>query len=142
MNIPNHQLQSLEGSNSKLNDVSVKKGEIKFIKFSGYKDKDETPENIPFLKEISLELKRGGFYGVVGKVGSGKSALLRAIIAEIPFCKGSIVKNGSVALVEQEPPMFVGTVRENILFGKKMEPSQYMKIVRICCLEDDFKAWK
>ena len=116
-------MEPLEGSDSKLPDVSVEKGEIKFLKFSGYKNKDQSPENIPFLKEISLEFRRGGFYGVVGKVGSGKSALLRAIIGEIPFCKGSIVKNGSVALVEQEPPIFIGTVRENILFGKKMEPS-------------------
>ena len=55
---------------------------------------------------------------MVGRVGSGKSALLKAIIGEVPFCKGTVAKKGSVAFVEQEPPMFVGTVRENILFGK------------------------
>jgi ABC-type multidrug transport system fused ATPase/permease subunit len=70
------------------------------------------------LKGISFHLKKGGFYGVVGRVGSGKSALLKAIIGEVPFCKGTVAKKGSVAFVEQEPPMFVGTVRENILFGK------------------------
>ena len=37
------------------------------------------------LKDINLEIKKNDFYYLIGKVGSGKTSLLRAIYADIPI---------------------------------------------------------
>lgn len=48
------------------------------------------------LKDISFEVKKGEFFGIVGRNGSGKSTLLK-IIAEIYRpTKGSLQKNGKL----------------------------------------------
>ncbi|HBJ76919.1 MAG TPA: phosphonate ABC transporter ATP-binding protein [Porphyromonadaceae bacterium] len=44
-------------------------------------------ENI-ILKDVSFELSQGEFLYVVGKVGSGKSSLLKTIYAEVPIVEG------------------------------------------------------
>jgi hypothetical protein len=55
----------------------------------------------PFLKDIDLKIKRGAFVMVCGMVGSGKSALLGAMLNEMNVVKGSVVVNGRVALAPQ-----------------------------------------
>ena len=47
----------------------------------------------------------------MGKVGAGKTSLLLAILEEIPYCRGRIAREGSIAFVEQEPVIFSTTVR-------------------------------
>ncbi len=44
-------------------------------------------ENI-VLKEVNLEVKKGEFVYLIGKVGSGKSSLLKAMYGEIPINEG------------------------------------------------------
>jgi ATP-binding cassette, subfamily C (CFTR/MRP), member 4 len=53
-------------------------------------------------------------------VGSGKSGLLGAILGEIPYYAGTLSIKGSIAYVEQEPIVFSDTIRNNILFGRKL----------------------
>lgn len=43
-------------------------------------DDVETTEPRRHLSEISLQIKRGSLVAVVGRVGSGKSSLLRALL--------------------------------------------------------------
>jgi len=45
-------------------------------------------ENV-ILTDASLTLRKGAFIYVIGKVGSGKSSLLKALYCEIPVRKGS-----------------------------------------------------
>ena len=41
------------------------------------------------LSEISLEIKRGEFVYLIGKVGTGKSSLIKTLNAELPLEKGT-----------------------------------------------------
>ena len=47
--------------------------------------------------------------------------MLGVLIDEIPYYSGSVVKEGSIAYVEQEPVIFSATIRENIIFGAKFK---------------------
>jgi ABC-type bacteriocin/lantibiotic exporter with double-glycine peptidase domain len=40
------------------------------------------------LKNISIHIKKGSFIGVTGKIGSGKSGLLGAMLDELPYYSG------------------------------------------------------
>lgn len=91
----------------------------------------------PSLVNLNLRFTKGNFYGVCGKIGSGKSGLLGAILNEIPYYSGTFVKKGSVVYVEQEPIIFSSSVRENILFGKEYNQQQYDFSLRNSCLEAD-----
>jgi ATP-binding cassette, subfamily C (CFTR/MRP), member 4 len=73
---------------------------------------------VPSLKNISCNFKFGRLYGITGKVGSGKSGLIGAILKEIPYYSGSMQINGKIAYVEQEPVTFSDTVKNNIIFGR------------------------
>ncbi len=46
------------------------------------------------LKDVNLEVKKGEFIYLIGKVGSGKSSLLKTIYAEIPVIEGTVFAVG------------------------------------------------
>lgn len=56
---------------------------------------------------------------------------------EIPH----IYINGSVAYFSQQSHIFSKTIRENILFNHAYEEEKYNAIIKMCCLEDDFKIF-
>ena len=49
---------------------------------------------IPVLKNVSLEVRRGEFLGIVGPNGGGKSTLVGAILGVLKCQSGSILING------------------------------------------------
>lgn len=46
-------------------------------------------QKITILKDVSLEIKSGEFIYIIGKVGSGKSSLLKTLYAELPLEYGN-----------------------------------------------------
>lgn len=122
-----------------LNNSELKNGEVEFVNFNGYWSVKEF--ETPSLKNISLKVEQGKLYGIVGKVGSGKSGLLGAILQETPYCSGSLRVKGSIAYVEQEPYIVPGTVRNNILFGHEFDERFYNEVIKVCCLESDLKIF-
>lgn len=42
---------------------------------------------------------------------------------------------GKIAYVSQQPWVFSGTVRNNILFGKEYRKEKYEKVLRVCALK-------
>ena len=83
------------------------------------------------LTNVSFSAGRGETVGVIGGTGSGKSSLVHLIprfydatAGEVFLC-GRPVKSlsrdailSSVAIVDQKPRLFTGTIRDNLRFGK------------------------
>lgn len=91
------------------------------------------------LSDINLEFhKRGRLIGVTGAIGSGKSSLLQAFLRELPIESGLININGKVSYASQEPWVFASSIRQNILFGEKMDKKRYEMVIKACDLEKDF----
>lgn len=61
--------------------------------------------------------------------------MLMALLRELPVSSGDIHLNGSVGYVSQQPWVFSGTLKENILFGKKYETKRYEEVIKACALE-------
>lgn len=83
------------------------------------------------LREISLRAAPGEMIALVGPTGSGKSTLVNLLPAFYELSSGRIWIDGQdisqvsleslraqIGIVSQEPFLFNGTVRENILYGR------------------------
>ena len=70
-----------------------------------------------------------------------QTSLLHAILKELPLTSGSIMVEGSISYASQEPWLFTGSVRKNILFGQSMDRHRYKEVVRVCALERDFQLF-
>lgn len=95
----------------------------------------------PILKDINLVVGRGTTIVCSGPVGSGKTALGKALIGELPIASGSIsVSSKLIGYCEQSPWLPSGTVKEAICGFSPEETKWYKQVVRLCCLDDDFLA--
>uniref|UniRef100_A0A674EJH8 Multidrug resistance-associated protein 4 n=1 Tax=Salmo trutta TaxID=8032 RepID=A0A674EJH8_SALTR len=64
-----------------------------------------------------------------------QSSLLSAILGELPHDKGVLRVKGQLTYTSQQPWVFPGTIRSNILFGKELHPQKYEKVLRACALK-------
>ena len=100
------------------------------------------PEYKIALDKINFLAKKGELSCIVGRVGSGKSALIQSILGDLNRINGSVTIHGEIAYVAQVPWIMNGTVRENILFGHRYDPVFYEKTVKACALTVDFAILK
>ncbi|XP_074035480.1 probable multidrug resistance-associated protein lethal(2)03659 isoform X2 [Leptinotarsa decemlineata] len=98
---------------------------------------DKSSSN-PVLKNINLKVRKGKLTGVIGPVGSGKSSLLQTLLGELTVTSGNMKIFGTTSYSSQEPWVFSGTIRQNILFGAEYNQSRYKEVIRVCDLEKDF----
>ncbi|XP_065757968.1 ATP-binding cassette sub-family C member 4-like [Muntiacus reevesi] len=96
----------------------------------------------PVLRGLSFTVRPGELLAVVGPVGAGKSSLLSALLGELPPSHGNVNIHGRIAYVSQQPWVFPGTVRSNILFGKKYEEDRYKEVIKACALEKNLQNLK
>ncbi len=59
-----------------------------------YKDVEILRKELVVLKHVSFELDKGEFVYLIGKVGSGKSSLMKSMYAEVPVMSGDAVVLG------------------------------------------------
>ena len=84
------------------------------------------------LDGISFKVKKGDSVGIIGSTGSGKSSLVNLIAGFYLPSDGDVIVKGkntkntidgsiinAVAVVPQRAALFKGTVRSNVLVGKK-----------------------
>lgn len=126
----------------KLSDIS---SEIRFndVNF-------EYVENVPVLKNINLEIKKGETVAFVGNSGGGKTTIVNLIPRFYDIKSGSITIDGidirdytleslrqNIAVVFQDNFLFSGTIRENILLGNEnATEEQIQKAVKMAYLDD------
>lgn len=84
------------------------------------------------LKEINISLEKGKTLGLVGKIGSGKTSLLKQLLRFYPVKEKSIYINSipieayeiksirdKIAYVPQNHILFSKSIKENVEFGEK-----------------------
>uniref|UniRef100_A0A7M4FK98 Multidrug resistance-associated protein 4 n=1 Tax=Crocodylus porosus TaxID=8502 RepID=A0A7M4FK98_CROPO len=94
---------------------------------------------VPTLAQLSFTVRPGELLAVIGPVGAGKSSLLSAVLGEVPKDEGLINVRGRIAYVSQQPWVFSGTVRSNILFDKEYVKEKYEKVLKVCALKKDME---
>ncbi|GAB0093529.1 probable multidrug resistance-associated protein lethal(2)03659 [Sergentomyia squamirostris] len=89
------------------------------------------------LISMNLDAKEGKVCAVIGPVGSGKTTLLQTIIGELQLDEGTIEVNGRVSYAAQEPWLFEGSIRRNILFVEEYDEERYHEVIKVCALQKD-----
>ncbi|ORZ00014.1 P-loop containing nucleoside triphosphate hydrolase protein [Lobosporangium transversale] len=103
------------------------------------------------LKGISADFPVGQLSLIVGPTGSGKSALLLALLGELDRLEGKTYlprldydethtrgRGSGIAYVAQTAWLQNSTIRDNILFGKEFDEVRYNAVIEGCALVTDF----
>ncbi len=88
------------------------------------------PNGKEVLTDVSFDLERGKTYAFVGPTGGGKTTTASLMARLYDPTKGKIILNGTdirsmdveartskIGFILQEPFLFTGTIRDNILYG-------------------------
>ncbi len=116
----------------------------------------------PILTDVTISVHAGERIALVGPSGAGKSTTLKLLMRFYDVTQGAITIDGydirelplaflrsQIGLVQQEPFLFNGTVRENILYGDLLagqdEVEAAAKVARahdfIMALPDEYDTW-
>lgn len=115
--------------------LKVSKGSIQFDHISfGYENKKE------LFHDFSLEIEGGQTVALVGKSGSGKTTLAYMLTGFYQQKKGKIIIDGkdisecslksireSIGIVQQDVLVFDGSIKDNLLLGKKGASDEEIK---------------
>jgi len=111
----------------------------------------------PALHDLSFDVPAGALIGVTGPVGSGKTALTRAILGLYPLESGSVLidgrpveelpaseRTGLIGYLPQNALLFSGSLRENVTLtpeGAAAGDDFLMRAMRLAVLEEDVRAF-
>ena len=110
------------------------KGEINYdhVSFEYIKDRE-------VLHDINLHIKPGETIAFVGTTDAGKSTIVALVDRSYEVSKGSVTIDGydvrkvtqeslrkQIGVVLQEPFLFSGTIRENIIYGREYATEEMM----------------
>ena len=109
--------------------------EFKNVTFGYVKDK-------PVLKNFNLKINKGEKVALVGKTGAGKTTIVNLLMCFHNHYDGEILIDGVelrsldkneyrklISMVLQDTWLFEGTLRENIVFDKKISDEELKKIL-------------
>jgi ATP-binding cassette, subfamily B, bacterial len=101
------------------------------------------------LDDVSFTLQRGSFTVVTGRVGSGKSTLVRVLMGLLPREAGEVWWNDTLvtdpashfvpprsAYTSQVPRLFSDTLRENVAMGRT-DDSGLRRAIELAVMEHD-----
>jgi ABC-type multidrug transport system fused ATPase/permease subunit len=104
------------------------------------------------IRGVDLSLRRGSLTVITGRVGSGKTTLVRVLLGLLPKESGEILWNDQpvqdvgaffipprCAYTAQVPRLFSNTLRNNILLGLDKQDDEVMEAARLAVMEQDLK---
>jgi ATP-binding cassette, subfamily B, bacterial len=105
------------------------------------------------IEQVNFTMQRGEFVVVTGRIGSGKSTLVRVLLGLLPPQAGEICWNGlrvedpaaffrppRCAYTSQVPRLFSDSLRENILMGLDEKSVDLQSALHLSVLEPDLLA--
>ncbi|MBQ8781176.1 MAG: ABC transporter ATP-binding protein [Oscillospiraceae bacterium] len=105
----------------------------------------------PVLNGISVDIKKGERFAILGATGSGKSSLVNLIPRFYDVTEGAVLVDGidvrdckleelrdKVGMVLQKSELFSGTVEENIRWGLKEASEEDVERAAIIAQADEF----
>jgi ATP-binding cassette subfamily B protein len=111
------------------------------------------PDSGNGIRDIGFRLERGKFLVITGRIGSGKSTLVRTLLGMLPRTGGTIRWNGRVveepasflkpprtSYTPQVPRLFSDTLRENITQGNRVAPEALDRVIRLAVMEQDLQT--
>lgn len=100
------------------------------------------------INNLNLTIKKYEKLAIVGETGSGKSTIIKLIIGLLKDYQGQILISNenlsnlnlndlynNITYISQESPIFDGTLRENIVFDKKISDQEIIKVLKLVSLE-------
>lgn len=78
-----------------------------------------------------LQVKAGELVCVVGRVGSGKSSLVQALLGEMERESGHVRVGGCVAYAAQQAWIVNATVKGNVTFGRAFDEDRWEMCVDV-----------
>lgn len=97
------------------------------------------------LKNFNLKINKGEKIAFVGSSGSGKSTIVQILMRFYPIEEGQILMDGhdinkynlhsyrrQIGLVSQEPTLFLGTIRDNIVYNHKIKKEVNGQVKKYC----------
>lgn len=95
----------------------------------------ESQSRSPFqLRDVQLKIPKGSFVCIMGRIASGKSALLQALLGDMRPIRGKVTFGGTVSLATQSPWIQSTSIRDNILFGTQLNSPRFATVVNACAL--------
>ncbi|KAI3323373.1 P-loop containing nucleoside triphosphate hydrolase protein [Xylariaceae sp. AK1471] len=101
--------------------------------------------NVSVFKGINITIEKGQFAALVGASGCGKTSIVSLLERFYDVQRGQILANGTdittldvyeyrkqLSLVAQEPTLFQGTLRENILLGVDPDSISEEQLHAVC----------
>ena len=105
-------------------------------------------ENKSIIENLSFIIKANSSIALVGESGSGKSTIIKLIMGLVKYNSGQILIDDkelkalnlnsfydNVTYVSQEAPIFDGTLRENLVFDKKISDEKILRVLKLVCLD-------
>ena len=110
------------------------------------------PDSENGIEGVDLRLERGTLTVITGRVGCGKTTLLRVLLGLLPMEAGEVHWNGETvddpgaffapprsAYTAQVPRLFSNTLRNNILMGLARDDDGLIQAVRLAVMERDLE---
>lgn len=126
-------------------------GEIEYKDVSfGYLDEDGASDSMT-LKNISFKIPKNSTVGIIGSTGSGKTSLVQLLPRLYDTSSGEVLIDGvnvkdynmshlrnQISYVTQEAIIFSGTIKSNIMQGKKDASIDDVKEAAKLAVADEF----
>lgn len=108
------------------------------------------PNSANGVRDVSFCVERGQFLVITGRIGSGKSTLVRTLLGLLPKEDGSVAWNGTrienpaaflvpprTAYTPQVPRLFSDPLRENITQGRSASEASLWRVIHHSVMEQD-----